>query len=82
MMPKTDCEFVHPHPHEWHCTTHNVTKIAGTSEPNSCDWSGSQCSVTPDACWVDDVTGEHVNAYTCVRTAQHPLRNSGEVDTL
>lgn len=35
------------------------------------EWSGSQCPITPDNCWVDDDTGEHVNATTNVRTLLH-----------
>jgi hypothetical protein len=35
------------------------------------EWSGAECPVAPGECWVDDVTGEHVNATTSDRTAQH-----------
>ena len=33
---RADCEFEQLNPHEWHCSTHNVTKIAGTKEPVNC----------------------------------------------
>jgi hypothetical protein len=32
----TDCEFVQINPHEWHCTTHNRTRIGSQQEPVSC----------------------------------------------
>lgn len=32
------------------------------------EWSGSPCSEDPDNCWIDDATGEHVNATTNERT--------------
>lgn len=35
------------------------------------EWSGSQCDIAPDTCWIDDETGEHVNAETGARTAFH-----------
>lgn len=35
------------------------------------EWSGRQCDVAPDTCWIDDTTGEHVNAYTNQRTPEH-----------
>jgi len=31
------CEFVQRQPHEWFCTVHKSLKVAGTSEPVSCD---------------------------------------------
>lgn len=31
-----DCEFEQLNPHEWHCNTHDVIKIAGTKEPVNC----------------------------------------------
>lgn len=32
-----DCEFEHPHPHEWHCTVHNSVEIgSSTQEPVNC----------------------------------------------
>lgn len=34
-------------------------------------WSGGQCQIAPDACWIDDVTGEHVDAETGERTKEH-----------
>lgn len=34
-------------------------------------WTGACCHITPDECWIDDRTGEHVNARTGVRTPQH-----------
>ena len=37
-----------------------------------CGWSGAQCDVDPDNCWIDDATGEHVNAWTAKRTEKHP----------
>lgn len=36
------------------------------------EWSGSPCDRAPDNCWIDDETGEHVNATTCERTPAHP----------
>lgn len=35
------------------------------------EWSGSPCPIDPDNCWVDDETGEHVNAKTCERARKH-----------
>ena len=32
--------------------------------------SGSLCPIAPDTCWIDDVTGEHVNAHTGQRTPE------------
>lgn len=37
------------------------------------EWSGADCDVEPGECWIDDVTGEHVNATTNERTAQHAV---------
>lgn len=37
------------------------------------EWSSSPCPITPDACWTDDATGEHVDAYTGARTTEHPI---------
>ena len=34
------------------------------------EWSGSLCPIAPDTCWIDDVTGEHVNAHTGQRTPE------------
>ena len=31
-----ECEFEQVNPHEWYCTTHEVTKIASTKEPVTC----------------------------------------------
>jgi hypothetical protein len=32
-----DCEFDHPHPHEWHCTVHDSVEIGSASqEPVNC----------------------------------------------
>ena len=39
------------------------------------EWSGAQCPIAPDTCWIDDVTGEHVDATTAQRTPQHPTRH-------
>lgn len=36
-------------------------------------WSGGLCSTAPDTCWIDDVTGEHVDANTGQRTPEHPV---------
>lgn len=35
------------------------------------NWSGTLCPHDPDNCWIDDKTGEHVNAVTGERTASH-----------
>ena len=35
------------------------------------EWSGGLCPTAPDTCWIDDKTGEHVNAVTGVRTPTH-----------
>lgn len=42
-------------------------------EAHNAEWSGSCCPRDPDNCWIDDATGEHVNATTGERTRQHPL---------
>jgi hypothetical protein len=36
-------------------------------------WSGSECQW--GNCWIDDKTGEHVNATTNERTPSHPITN-------
>jgi len=41
---------------------------------SSPEWSGSECETSPGNCWIDDVTGEHVDALTCFRTVAHPRR--------
>lgn len=35
------------------------------------EWSGAECPMQPADCWIDDETGEHVNATTNERTTQH-----------
>jgi hypothetical protein len=35
-------------------------------------WSGAPCAVAPDTCWIDDVTGDHVDTMTGTRTTHHP----------
>jgi hypothetical protein len=32
-----ECEFEQRQPHEWYCVVHDVTKVAGTTEPVTCD---------------------------------------------
>lgn len=33
-----ECEFEQMQPHEWYCVVHDVTKIAGQTEPVRCDY--------------------------------------------
>lgn len=40
------------------------------------EWSGGLCEVAPTSCWIDDKTGEHVNAITGTRTPNHPVSTS------
>ena len=35
------------------------------------EWSGSLCPQDPDNCWIDDATGEHINATTNARMVRH-----------
>lgn len=63
-----ECEFEQRQPHEWYCTVHKVTKVAGVTEPVTCDWSGSPDPADPDNYWIDDDTGERVSAATGERT--------------
>lgn len=46
----------------------------GSEDDDDNAWSGRECDVTPSECWIDDVTGEHVNATTNERTPDHRLR--------
>lgn len=36
--------------------------------PTSDDWPASLCPIDPDNYWIDDETGERVNAHTGERT--------------
>ena len=45
--------------------------LAWYLRPDSRQWSGSPCPIAPDTCWVDDATGEHVNALTGARSKEH-----------
>jgi hypothetical protein len=36
------------------------------------EWSGTPCPDDPDNCWIDDETGEHVNAIDGTRSTTHP----------
>jgi hypothetical protein len=40
------------------------------------DWSGSPCPLYPDGWWVDDDTGELVNAETGNAASTPPKKNS------
>lgn len=42
------------------------------TDQDAAEWSGGLCPVAPDTCWIDDVTEEHVCAYTGKRTSEHP----------
>lgn len=42
-----------------------------TVEPSTPEWTGSQCPIAPAECWIDDATGEHVNASTGHRSTNH-----------
>jgi len=48
-------------------------QAAEMEQPAPAEWSGSQCPIDPDGCWIDDETEEHVNAKTAYRTAGHPV---------
>jgi hypothetical protein len=37
------------------------------------EWTGSPCPIDPDNFWIDDFTGERVNAETGERTINVPL---------
>ena len=39
---------------------------------NTKDWNGSPCPLNPDNYWMDDDTGERVNAWTGERRAYTP----------
>lgn len=34
-----NCEFKQLDRHTWHCTVHDCIKVAGTTEPNQCNWN-------------------------------------------
>lgn len=34
-------------------------------------WNGRLCELDPGGCWIDDLTDEHVNAFTNKRTKFH-----------
>lgn len=48
-----------------------ISWCCGAPTVRGSEWSGAQCEVAPDSCWVDDDTGEHVNAVTGARTRTH-----------
>jgi hypothetical protein len=52
----------------------NSVVVGGPQYQKPAEWSGSECPVDPDGCWIDDETEEHVNAKTAERTANHPAR--------
>ncbi len=47
---------------------------------NEPEWSGSPDPDDPDNFWIDDVTGERVNAYTGERTAFYQLEQRKGLD--
>lgn len=51
-------------------------ETAENLDPNT-KWSGAECPIDPSNCWVDDATGEHVNAHTNDRTSTHQTRQGG-----
>jgi hypothetical protein len=53
--------------------THGLPGLEQGDQQAPAEWSGSQCPVDPDGCWIDDETEEHVNAKTAERTAGHPV---------
>lgn len=53
--------------------THGLPGLEQGDQQAPAEWSGSQCPVDPDGCWIDDETEEHVNAKTAYRTAGHPV---------
>ena len=59
-----------------------IVKLWGELHHNepalTAEWSGGLCDITPDACWIDDATGEHVDATTGKRSTHHP--SEGEDD--
>ena len=44
-----------------------------TPEPK--EWSGGLCPLDPDNCWIDDETGEHVEAMSGKRSQYHRPRH-------
>jgi hypothetical protein len=42
------------------------------------EWSGSLCPIDPDNFWIDDDTGERVNATTGERTPPPRCRSCGQ----
>lgn len=52
-----------------HGAAHCYVEIAETELRGAVEWSGSPCPTDPDNFWIDDATGERVNAHTGERSA-------------